>query len=145
MDWLPKKTRRQHLLDGDSVDSYKKKCSLARSAQTRTMGMRVVAAWVSYQKFSENLWIPTVAIHIKTDRLQYRPRSERRPCPWRWCGLLIKNFRDRKFLGGDSADSYNTSSLARWAQARAMVMLRAAACIGYQKFSGPKFFGWRSC
>ena len=51
-------------------------------------------------------WMAILLLPIRTDRLQDRTKPERWSYPWRRHRFAIKNFRGRKFLDGDSVDSY---------------------------------------
>ena len=62
--------------------------------------------WLSKIFGAENFWMAILLIPIKTDQLRGRPKPERWACPMRRHGLPIENFRDRKFLDGDSVDSF---------------------------------------
>ena len=62
--------------------------------------------WLSKIFGADKFWMAILLIHMKTDRLRHGPKPERWVCAWRRYGLAIKNFRDRKFMDGDSAGSY---------------------------------------
>ena len=55
---------------------------------------------------TEIFGLAILLLPIRTDRMQARPKPERWSCPCRRHGLAIKNFRDQKFVDGDSAVSY---------------------------------------
>ena len=65
---------------------------------------------------TEIFGLAILLLPIRTVSMQARPKPERWSWPCRRYGLAIKNFRDRKFVDGDSAGSYKNCSLARSAQ-----------------------------